>query len=261
MMSEKFCLKWNDFHSNVSKSFGLFRNEDYLHDVTLVSDDHKQVSAHKLVLLACSEYFKEIFKQNSKPNAHPLICLDGIKSDDLKNIMDYIYDGEVQIFQEHLDHFLSIAQRFKLEGLLENNDGSPKDESVFNAMSNDDRNIADEVSSSYLLQIPNSTYSDEPIVRREVAKEDKVIVPISTEDFSDVENAVNQYIERGTDGIRRCTLCGKPEKNGVLKNLKNHIETHLEGLSFPCQLCGKTFRSRNAYNKHKHYVHKTQFHN
>ena len=49
-MSEKFCLKWNDFHSNVSKSFGLFRNEEYLHDVTLVSDDHHQVSAHKLVL-------------------------------------------------------------------------------------------------------------------------------------------------------------------------------------------------------------------
>ena len=49
-MSEKFSLKWNDFHSNVSKSFSLLRNEDYLHDVTLVSDDHKKVSAHKLVL-------------------------------------------------------------------------------------------------------------------------------------------------------------------------------------------------------------------
>ena len=110
-MSEKFCLKWNDFHSNVSKSFGMFRNEDYLHDVTLVSDDHHQVSAHKLVLSACSEYFKDIFKNNKNPNAHPLLCLSGISSDDLKNIMDYIYNGEVQIFQEDLDRFLSITQR------------------------------------------------------------------------------------------------------------------------------------------------------
>ena len=70
-MSEKFSLKWNDFHSNVSKSFGLFRNEDCLHDVTLVSDDHNQVSAHKLVLSACSEYFKDIFRNSSKPNALP----------------------------------------------------------------------------------------------------------------------------------------------------------------------------------------------
>ena len=64
IMAEKFCLKWNDFYSHVSKSFGLFRNEDYLHDVTLVSDDHNKIEAHKLVLSASSEYFKDIFKNN-----------------------------------------------------------------------------------------------------------------------------------------------------------------------------------------------------
>ena len=114
-MSQKFSLKWNDFHSNVSKSFGLFRNEDYLHDVTLVSDDQKQVSAHMLVLSACSEYFRDIFKLNNKPNAHPLVCLDGISSGDLKDILDYMYIGEVQIFQEDVNRFFSIAQRLKLK--------------------------------------------------------------------------------------------------------------------------------------------------
>ena len=98
-MSEKFFLKWNDFTSNVSKSFGLFRNAEYLHDVTLVSDDHKQVSAHKLVLSACSEYFRNIFQHNNKPNAHPLLCLDGISSTDLENIVEYIYNGKIQIYQ------------------------------------------------------------------------------------------------------------------------------------------------------------------
>ena len=117
-MSEKFCLKWNDFNSNVSKSFRILRNEEYLHDVTLVSDDYNKVSAHKLVLSACSEYFKDIFKNN--PHSHPLLCLDGISVDDLRNIMDYIYNGEVQIYQDDLDRFLIVAQRLKLEGLMEN---------------------------------------------------------------------------------------------------------------------------------------------
>ena len=63
-MSEKFSLKWNEFSSNASKSFGIFRNEDYLHDVTLVSDDQQQFTAHKLVLSASSEYFKNIFRNN-----------------------------------------------------------------------------------------------------------------------------------------------------------------------------------------------------
>ena len=120
-MSEKFCLKWDDFETNVSKSFGLLRDEDcHLHDVTLVCDDNKQVSAHKLVLSACSEFFKSIFKNNINMHPNPLICLEGISSTELKDILDYMYNGEANIFQENLDKFLSIAQRFKIRGLLQN---------------------------------------------------------------------------------------------------------------------------------------------
>ena len=50
------------------------------------------------------------------------MCLEGISSDDLHNIIYYIYNGEVQIFPENLDRFLSIAQRLKLEGLIRNDD-------------------------------------------------------------------------------------------------------------------------------------------
>ena len=116
-MSEKFSLKWNDFQSNISKTFGSVRTEEYLCDVTLVSDDSRQVSAHKLVLSACSEYFKDIFRKNQKHN-HLLLCLDGITSNDLTNVLDYIYNGEVLVFQDDLDRFLEMAQKFKLDGLL-----------------------------------------------------------------------------------------------------------------------------------------------
>ena len=114
-MSDKFSLKWNDFQSNVTKSFEAFRNEGHLHDVTLVSDDQNQVSAHKLVLSASSEYFNNIFKNNKVSN--PFLCLEGVSLTDLNNILDYIYHGEIQIYQDNLDQFLSIAKRFKIEGL------------------------------------------------------------------------------------------------------------------------------------------------
>lgn len=115
-MSEKFSLKWNDFHSNVTKSFALIRNEEYLEDVTLVSDDDFQVKAHKLILSASSSYFKKIFMKNIQSNI--ILCLEGTTKRDLQNILDYIYHGEVQIFHEDLDRLLTIAQRLKLEGLL-----------------------------------------------------------------------------------------------------------------------------------------------
>ena len=119
-MSEKFSLKWNDFDSNVSKSFGKLRNEEYLHDVTLVGEDHAQMSAHKLVLSACSVYFKEVFKRNKHSNT--LMCLEGLSKQDLENVLDYMYNGEVHIYQEDLDRFLTVAQRLRLEGLLESED-------------------------------------------------------------------------------------------------------------------------------------------
>ena len=75
-MSEKFNLKWNDFQTNVSKSFRLFRNESYLHDVTLVSDDYKHIPAHKLVLSASSEYFRNILQQTKQ--SQPILCLESV---------------------------------------------------------------------------------------------------------------------------------------------------------------------------------------
>ena len=109
--SEKFCLKWNDFERNASKSFSQLRQQRGLFDVTLVSSDQQQVSAHRLVLSACSDFFKTIFYSNT--HSHPLLYLDGVDSREINLMLDYIYQGEVQIYQESLDRFLQIANKFK----------------------------------------------------------------------------------------------------------------------------------------------------
>ena len=106
---EKFCLKWNDFQTTVSQSFGKLRQEKDFFDVTLVSDDEKQIQAHKLVLSSSSKFFKNILKQVNHSN--PLIYLSGITSKDLECIVNYIYHGEVQIYQEYIDSFLEHAKK------------------------------------------------------------------------------------------------------------------------------------------------------
>merc|ERR1712243_33296 len=115
-MEEKFCLKWNDFQENTLKTFSNLRNEEEFFDVTLVSEDQKQMMAHKVVLSSSSQYFKNILKTNK--HSHPMLCMTGLTSMDLKNVLDYIYEGEVQIFQNNIDKFLDIAQKLKIEGLL-----------------------------------------------------------------------------------------------------------------------------------------------
>merc|ERR1712126_155101 len=118
MNSEKFSLKWNDFHQTVSNSFGLLRQEKDFFDVSLITDDEVHLYGHKLVLSACSEFFKSILKKTTNPL--PLIYLSGINSRNLQFIIDYIYHGEVEIYQEQLDDFLDVAQKLKVAGLNSN---------------------------------------------------------------------------------------------------------------------------------------------
>ena len=250
-MGEKFCLKWTDFETNVSKSFGILRNEEYLHDVTLVCDDNSQVSAHKLVLSACSEYFKTIFRNNSHPN--PLICLEGVSSPELRNILDYMYIGEANIYQENLDNFLSLAQRLKLLGLLQNVQGdSLVEEFTEEQVTKTDQ---EETAEAYNVKSINSIFKD-----RKSRYIDRVVSCINGNQ-QEIDRQVDEHIETYSDGSHKCLLCGKLDigkgSNGK-QNMRGHVETHLEGISYQCQFCEKTFRSRNAYGTHKSRNHKTE---
>ena len=134
---EKFSLKWNDFQITASNSFRLLKQEKDFFDVTLVTEDQKQIQSHKVVLSACSSFFKPILQNNI--HSHPLIYLSGINSTNLQFIIDYIYEGEVQLFQEELDSFLDAAQKLQIAGLLTNqkneieNDGFLTSKSEFNS--------------------------------------------------------------------------------------------------------------------------------
>ena len=101
-MSEKFALKWNDYQSNWKSSLSELHKDTDFADVTLISDDKVKFSAHKVILSSCSNMFKFILKENS--NANPLLYLGGVTSVNLDHILDYIYHGEVSLFQEQLDN-------------------------------------------------------------------------------------------------------------------------------------------------------------
>ena len=251
-MGEKFSLKWNDFHSNITKSFSLFRNEDYLKDVTLVTDDNHQVPAHKLVLSSSSEYFKNIFQNNK--HSHPLLCLGGVDSLDLDNILNFIYNGEVNIYQDHLDRFLGVAQRLKLEGLI-----GGKQEEYEVEMDNKD---FDDTFIPSLAETPSKPIPcNRPILKSEKKEmssrtNNAVATAIATVALAtnNLEKQVNKYLEECSDGTFSCSVCGKTSSRK--QDTQRHIETHIDGLSYECQVCGKTFRSKNSLNTHKSVYHK-----
>ena len=116
---EKLCLKWNDFEQNISSSFGELRCDKDFVDVTLVSEDGQQVDLHKVVLASSSPFFQQLLKR-SKQSQHPWIFMRGCKFEDLSAVVDFLYYGEANVFQENLDCFLALAGELQLKGLSGN---------------------------------------------------------------------------------------------------------------------------------------------
>ena len=225
-MSERFNLKWTDFQSVVSQSFSVLRREEDFYDVTLVSDDQTQIPAHKLVLSASSEFFKSILKRNS--HSHPLLYLSGVDSKSLGFVLDYIYQGEVQIYQHDLDNFLEIAQKLKIEGLLATVDPEPKKEDFNFKNSPTESSFGDSESEQERKVYQNRSVRN--------VHSDKTV---SVSDNSEVEEKIEQLIER-RDGRHHCRSCDYSSPNRG--HAKEHAELHIEGLSYSCQFCYKTFR-------------------
>jgi len=120
MSSEKFCLRWNDFESNISSAFRELRDDKDFFDVTLACDD-EQIQAHKVILSACSPFFRNILRRN--PHQHPLLYLKGVKYTDLQSVLNFMYHGEVNVAQEELNSFLAVAEDLRVKGLTQNQTG------------------------------------------------------------------------------------------------------------------------------------------
>jgi len=117
MASEKFCLKWNDFEANISSAFREIRDDKDFFDVTLACENDEQISAHKVILSACSPFFRNILRRNQ--HQHPLLYLKGVKYSDLLSVLNFMYHGEVNVAQEELNDFLSIAEELRVKGLTQ----------------------------------------------------------------------------------------------------------------------------------------------
>ena len=241
MASDKFNLKWNDFQQNVTNTFTKLRSQSRLFDVTLVSNDHKQIQAHKLVLSACSEFFSEIFNKNEHPN--PLLYLGNVGSEDLNLVLDYIYQGEVQIYQENLDRFLNIAANLKLEG-LQSNDSVTDDEVKVDAPQ--DEVVADHES---YVKVEANARDYKPKKQKQMVKQYDLAVNSGSFESQQAElEAKFKEIVMKEGRTFTCTLCQR--QNEHKGTMKRHIEIHMTGLRYDCQQCGKTFRYQRSLDRH-----------
>lgn len=116
--AQQFCLRWNNYQTNLTSVFDQLLQSESFVDVTLACDGHS-IKAHKMVLSACSPYFQALFFDN--PCQHPIIIMRDIKWAELKAAVEFMYKGEINVSQEQIGPLLKVAEMLKIRGLAEVN--------------------------------------------------------------------------------------------------------------------------------------------
>jgi len=122
--SEKFCLRWNDFERNISSAFRDIRDEKEFFDVTIACED-EQLQAHKVILSACSPFFRSVLRRNQPAHQQGslVLYLKGVTYRDMESVLNFMYHGEVNVAQDDLNSFLAVAEELRVKGLTQSTSG------------------------------------------------------------------------------------------------------------------------------------------
>ena len=95
-------------------------------------------------------------------------------------------------------------------------------------------------------------------IRRTCAKEPKDVakIDVGSLDTGEIDKRMRELYEKTHEGWR-CLVCDYT--NSIIRNtspIRIHVETHMDGLVYTCNICSKEFRSRNILSMHKRKTHK-----
>ena len=112
-------ISWDSYTTAVSNTVrNLYSDQDFT-DVTIACEGEKQVKAHKVILSASSSFLHSILVEN--PNEHPVLCLTGVKFDQLQKLVEFIYLGEVKIPEDEVTSFLDLGRELEVCGIIDQN--------------------------------------------------------------------------------------------------------------------------------------------
>lgn len=252
-------LNWNNFGENLSSLVKDFRNDRDFFDVTLLCEDGQLISANKFMLSCCSTFFKFVFKKAIQANV--VVYLKGVKGNQMKSILDFIYHGSTNVHENQLTSFLETANDLKIRGLVETSKlqrieaseshsqprrrsrsrsgNSIKKESpspINDLAITDDSSIAEDH-----VEIEEHELMDDPTYCNTAPSHktpDKRIALYQNQD--EMKMSVSPH-------MHSCTVCGKSFNYKHV--LENHIETHFNN-AYPCEVCNKIFKTRNSLKSH-----------
>ena len=226
MHQEKCAFTWHSYSDHLRDLLKEMSSNDSFSDVTLVTDDKKQIKAHRNILSACSSVFKEILQINTN-NSHSVIYLRGVQHSEMASILQFIYLGEAKFYEERKNEFLQVSKDLEIKELSTGIE--LKDQMDSNEESNEhDNNVPFENTAQTFNE-------DGATVEYQNQTETKPII----------KNVAVKYT---------CNQCDKQYTEQ--KYLTRHIQSVHEGIKYACNQCDKQFTAQCSLTMHIQSIHK-----
>ncbi|ELW72180.1 Kelch-like protein 2 [Tupaia chinensis] len=114
--TEKHCpVTVNPWHMKKAfKVMNELRSQNLLCDVTIVAED-MEISAHRVVLAACSPYFHAMFTGEMSESRAKRVRIKEVDGWTLRMLIDYVYTAEIQVTEENVQVLLPAAGLLQLQ--------------------------------------------------------------------------------------------------------------------------------------------------
>ena len=210
-------------------------NEDFS-DVTLFTEDKKQMKANIHVLSASSPIFKDILKKEK--NSSAIMYLRVVQYSEIESILQFIYLGEATFYEERMDEFLDVAK------LLEIKPETETEPETLIASLEEQTNVPDQFTKQSLQERR----------RQFVSIYGKYECEPCQKNFS-CRLGMYQHMQSKHEGVKyACDQCDYQATK--TSNLNMHIKSKHNGIKFPCDQCDYQATDKSNFNRHMKNKHK-----
>ena len=194
-------ITWGE-EDRSSTVFNFIQSNSNFTDVTLVSNDNNKFHAHKAILSAHSEYFSTLFTSHN--NENQVLLLAGAKAQEVSNLINFMYQGYVNVPKKHVDDLMSLASGLNIKGLISTDKEQRKPKQHRKKRGRPPKNWQDS-------EDRNSIQNEEIVeVQTEV---DEV------ETVKEVEGDFEEVNESFVEEPSVCPVCGKTVKSSILQHI------------------------------------------
>merc|ERR1719318_43117 len=246
--SSVYSISWKTFDEHLATTFRTLLADGNFKDVTLVSDDQIQLTAHKSVLSASSPILASILINN--PHSNPLLFMRGLKRKVFEKLLEFIYLGKADLDEKCLNDFMDIGRDLKINGLYkedENESTKPPTKEINDEILNHELNIGTDDNDDEYLDI------FEDISEAQMLE----TTPYNTEQLPpSLESNMLEYSpnsdtvkEEDPDSKLQCNMCASRFTSHV--GLSFHIKAKHLGIKYSCDRCDYKATKPSHLSLHK----------